>query len=145
MFNAPSGCTLSDVAGHYNSQNRYERVYTYIPYMHGYSGDRIIRTKSMRKFARIIHTSKSMGKYTIVQIISDMRISDGQIIRAVLYLFTNCTIAYFVECRNRAMQVRFFLSLRQMLTSQHWQDAEKREIDLLESDDCVPVFPDFLR
>ena len=32
-----------------------------------------------------------------------------------------------------------------MLTSQHWQDAEKREIDLLESEDCVPVFPDFLR
>ncbi len=45
----------------------------------------------------------------------------------------------------RVSTARIPLCCRQMLTSVHWEDAEKREIDLLESDDCVPVFPDFLR
>ena len=64
-----------------------------------YSGARIIRTKIREHFVRIkrnvriIHVSKSMesaGKHTIlrlmiVRIILDVRISKGQIIRALLY------------------------------------------------------------
>ena len=56
------------------------------------TGVQIIRIKIREQFVRIIHTSKSMGKHmimqiTIARIIRDVRISEGQIIRAILYFF----------------------------------------------------------
>ena len=62
-----------------------------------YSRSRIIRTKvrencvRIKQNVRIIHTSKSREKHTImritiVRIIRDVRISEGQIIRAIPYI-----------------------------------------------------------
>ena len=52
---------------------------------HNHSEAKIILTKIRENFVlneqneRIIHTSKPMGKHTIVRIIQDVRISEGQI------------------------------------------------------------------
>ena len=57
-----------------------------------YSGALIIRTKirencvQIKQNVRIIQTSKSMGKHTIVQLMI-VRISEDQIIRAILSVY----------------------------------------------------------